>query len=302
MTQLIPEKINAPLCQLGEGLCWDSARQCMWWLDIELQKIYAVQHNTGTVSEWSPHKTIGMIAMMDTENLLVFAESEHGGELYEFNPDKDSFTPLTHNFTHGAVDVLVNDGAVDRNGGLVVGTKHTTCESPTASLYYTNAHQKQGRILRDNITVCNGPAFSPCGTKMYFADTPTLVINAYDYDGDTGSISNKTDFVTCPDGQYPDGMTTDADGFLWNGVWNGACVNRYAPNGTLDLTIALPNALNVTNVCFGGENLDTLYITTAYSGMTESQREQYPDSGATYVVNTAGVAYGVLDTPYGSAP
>ena len=294
MTHLSLKKMDTPLCQLGEGLCWDLKRNCMWWLDIELQKIYAIDHDTGVVSQWSHDKTIGMITMMDNDNVLAFAD----GELFEFYPDSGIFEQLSENFMGDAKDVLVNDGKVDRHGGLVLGTKHTTCDLPTASLYYVDSDVKQGRVLRNEITVCNGPAFNPNGDKMYFADTPTQIINVYDYDAKTGTISNPEDFIACPHGHYPDGMTVDADGYLWNAVWNGHCVKRYAPDGTLDLTLEVPTSLNITNVCFGGQDLKTLYITSAYSGMDAKGREQYPDSGALFTVDVSQLATGIADKAY----
>ena len=285
------EKINVPLCQLGEGLYWDKKRNTMWWLDIEGYKIHSINHQTLAVQTWDTEKFIGMITMTDTGDLLAFADNE----IMVFNPDTNSYTQLSDDFTNGAVDVLSNDGKADRNGDIVIGTKHTTCAKPTASLYHFQRGQKQGTELRKNITVCNGPAFSPCGTKMYFADTPTQIIDVYDYNN--GAISNQKTFAHYTGDGLPDGMTVDAHGYLWNALWNGHCIRRYAPDGTLERTLEIPKSLNITTVCFGGDDLKTLYITSAYSGMTDEQRQNYPDSGALFRVHFDDI-HGMADAPF----
>ena len=88
-------------------------------------------------------------------------------------------------------------------------------------------------------------------------------------------------------------MTVDRDGYLWNAEWNGSCVKRYAPDGTLDHSIEMP-VPQVTNVCFGGDRLQTLFITTAHSGLSPASRTQYPHSGATYKMEIS-MTQGILE-------
>lgn len=275
------QKISSPLCQLGEGLCWHQPTQTLFWLDIEGHTIHRYDPQNKQMQSQTTDKFIGMITGLDNGGLRAFAD----GEIWDL--DITDFTnitwiKITENFTHNAPDVLVNDGKADRFGGLVVGCKHTTCEQPTASLYYFKNGAKQGQVMASNITVCNGPAFSPDGKTMYFADTPTGNIMAYDYEAG-GHISNERIFVRLSGGGIPDGMTVDADGYLWNAEWGGSCVKRYNPNGTVERIIEMP-VPHVTNVCFGGDDLKTLFITTAFAGMDDTTRKKFPDSGATYQI------------------
>jgi sugar lactone lactonase YvrE len=118
---------------------------------------------------------------------------------------------------------------------------------------------------------------------MYYIDTPTLEIKAFDYDDVTGAISNQRIAVKVNDSLgYPDGMAIDENDRLWVGMWNGNAVICFDPiTGSVVFKIEVP-AHNVTSCAFGGKNLDTLYITTARVDMTEDEQAKYPLAGSLF--------------------
>lgn len=290
----ILQKIDAPLCQLGEGLCWDKNRNLIWWLDIEGYKIYNMCMDTHTVQVYDTTAIVGCI-VLDTQNRLI---AYNDLEIQVDNDKDNTFIPLTNGFTANFKDVLANDGKTDRQGRLLLGTKHTTCQQNTAGVQRINSLSTASdkTLIIDNITVANGPAFSPNGDKMYFADSPSGHISVYDYDSQRGTVGKKRIFATPPAGTYPDGMTVDKDGYLWQALWNGKTVQRYNPDGECVMELVVPDVLHVTNVCFGGADMKTLFITTAYSGMTAIERQQYPDSGAVFMAHIAHT-HGIAETP-----
>jgi sugar lactone lactonase YvrE len=89
----------------------------------------------------------------------------------------------------------------------------------------------------------------------------------------------------------PDGMTIDSDGNVWVAFWGGACIRQFSPEGELLKKLPLP-APNITNVCFGGEALDILLVTSARNGLSASELERYPLSGSVFSlqVGVRGVA------------
>lgn len=130
--------------------------------------------------------------------------------------------------------------------------------------------------LEGNITVSNGPCWSPDGNTFYFSDTWSGEIWAYDYDQNTGSISNKRVFTTLQGDHFKsaDGSTVDEAGYLWNAqVYEGKLV-RYTPQGEVDRVITMP-VKNVTSVMFGGENLDILFVTS----MSKPPLSRFPTDG-----------------------
>ena len=131
----------------------------------------------------------------------------------------------------------------------------------TGLLYRVDA-DGTATIMERNIGVSNGPCWSPDNRIFYFTDSRNQVIWAYDFDLAAGTISNRRVLNDSRDHGYPDGATVDAEGFLWSARWEGACVLRIDPKGRIDRVVPMP-ARRVTNVCFGGAKLDTLYVTSS---------------------------------------
>lgn len=128
------------------------------------------------------------------------------------------------------------------------------------------------------------------------SDTRAPVVLAFDYDVETGALSNRRTFASCPYEARPDGLCVDADGFIWVAKWAGAKVSRYAPDGTVDLEIVFENVLYPTAPCFGGPDMDTLFVTSGSldqgaDGPTydaETQRK-YARSGDVFAIHLPGI-------------
>ncbi len=133
------------------------------------------------------------------------------------------------------------------------------------------------------VTVSNGLAWSLDGRTMYYVDTPTQRIDAFSYLAPTGGIGDRhPEIHIAPKAGAPDGMTIDAEGGLWIGLWGGGAVHRYL-NGRLERVIRLPVS-QPTSCCFGGEGLDELYVTSAREGLSARQRRAEPLAGALFRV------------------
>ncbi len=168
----------------------------------------------------------------------------------------------------------LNDGRCDRQGRLWVGSMARGQAAHAGTVYRCTA-QEAVPVLHD-IRVPNCTAFSPDGRTMYFADTPTGLIRAFDLDPSTGAISNERRFAKLPENSgFPDGATVDAEGGLWVAHWGGGRVSRFAPDGTFDRSITVP-APRVTCCAFGGPRLETLFITTARVGMDDAALSAAP--------------------------
>ena len=148
-------------------------------------------------------------------------------------------------------------------------------EGPNGALYRLDPDFSLHK-LDDGIIVSNGPCWSPDGSTFYFADSWSGEIWAYDYDINTGGVSNRRIFATVDTsrGGAADGSTVDAEGYLWNAqVYDGKLI-RYAPDGKVDRTIDMP-VKKVTSVMFGGPNLDVLFVTS----MAKPPLPRFPGDG-----------------------
>ena len=155
-------------------------------------------------------------------------------------------------------------------------------DAATGNLYRVDPKGATTKML-DSITISNGIVWNNSATTMYYIDTPTGLIRAFDYDLKSDSIYNpRVAVVVDPNDGYPDGMAIDANNNLWVGLWNGNAVAQYdAKTGALLQKIAVP-AHNVTAAAFGGPDLDVLYITTARVDMTAEELKQFPLAGSVF--------------------
>ena len=179
----------------------------------------------------------------------------------------------------------LNDGKCDPSGRLWVGSMNWQQEKGKAQLFNIT---KDGVVSTkiDSVTISNGIVWTKNKKTMYYIDTPTSQIKAYDYNNASGDISNERVVVEIPEELgFPDGMTIDAEDMVWAGMWNGNAVIRFNPKtGEILQKIEIP-AHNVTSCAFGGENLETLYVTTAKIDMTNEELEKYPLAGSVFKVN-----------------
>ena len=180
----------------------------------------------------------------------------------------------------------MNDAVADPAGRLWAGSM--ACDqSPKGGALYRYADGRVHTVLR-GLTIANGPAITADGRTLYLSDTPLGVIQRFDLDPSTGELSGRRDFVRIDSADgAPDGLTLDADGFLWVALFGGGAVRRYRPDGQLDRTVAVP-ARQPTSVCLVGSQL---VVTSGRGGLDDPG----VDDGAVLV--TAAGAQGVPALP-----
>ncbi len=182
------------------------------------------------------------------------------------------------------LDNRFNDGRCDREGRFFSGSLTYSEDKPVGSLWRLDIDHSATSVF-NGITVSNGLCFSPRGDIMYFVDTPTRQIRSFDYDQTTGTPANPRILVeTDPDGGWPDGSITDSEGCIWNAEWDGARVVRYTPDGAIDRVVSIP-ARRATCAAFGGPDLKTLYVTSAWDRMSKDERRAWPLSGDLFAID-----------------
>jgi sugar lactone lactonase YvrE len=171
-----------------------------------------------------------------------------------------------------------NDAKVDNSGRLWSGGADTKDTDASGSLWVFDTKANARKV--DTGFVCsNGPAFSPDGRHAYFTDSYAYEIWRYDIDPATGAVGPRQSFARIkPEDGYPDGMTVDAEGFLWNAHWAGWRITRYDPDGRIDRVLRVPVPMP-TSIAFGGPDMKRLFITSASLDMTPQQLAEAPWSG-----------------------
>jgi sugar lactone lactonase YvrE len=206
--------------------------------------------------------------------------------LYQWDPTADDYRLLYGRAEPDQPEICYNDAAVDRQGRLLVGTVNMNDPFlPDGSLYRLDPDGSLHR-LDTGYATANGIGLSPDGRTVYVADQRHWQIIALDYDTLTGAVSNRRVFARLAEAEgMPDGLIVDAEGFIWNGHWNGWKLTRYDPKGKIERQIRFP-VQHVISFAFGGRELDDLFVTTASWGFTAEERKQQPWAGDLFRVHT----------------
>jgi sugar lactone lactonase YvrE len=271
--------------KLGEGPVWNPAERALYWVDIESNCFYRMDPTTGTYEVFDVGVPVGVLALRASGGLVMATKKgfafynrldQQKGLRFIADPEVDK--PHTR----------FNDGAVDCQGRFWAGTMcglPEMCEAPEGSLYRLDPN---GSIhtMETGLKISNGIGWSPDNKVMYLTDSPQYMIYAYDFDAATGAIENRRPFIHTPDENgMPDGLAVDSEGFIWSACWGGWKVTRYDPSGKVEREIQLP--VEYPTCCaFGGEHLDELYITSAWTALREEQKMQQPYAGDLFRVKT----------------
>lgn len=263
---------------LGEGALWHPVENKLYWVDIEGRVLHIFDPESGKDVTFPTGERVGTVVPIAGGGALVALQNG----IHKINTGTGDMTLITDPIKNP--EIRFNDGKCDPAGRFWVGTMALDSEKGAAVLYRMDADQRVHQML-DNVTVSNGIAWSADKKTMYYVDTPTATVRAFDYDNETGAISNGRVVIRVAEGEgFPDGMTIDAEGKLWIAMWGGSGVARYDPlTGQLMEKIDVP-APHTTSCAFGGKNLETLYITTARTGLGEETLEKFPHSGALFAV------------------
>ncbi len=263
---------------LGEGPVWDAARQRLLFVDITAGKIYEHDFDARRLAAIEAGALIGCV-VPQADGQLVAGMADG---IWRIERSTGARVPLVKPPEHDANRCRFNDGKCDPQGRLWAGTMGLNLERGLGALYCFPSATEY-RCVLPSVSISNGLAWSLDGATLYYIDSPTRRVDAFDFDAATGGISHRRPAIVLPDGNdAPDGCTLDAEGMLWVAHWGGARVTRWNPRtGEHLASVGLP-APHVTSCCFGGAALDTLYITTARRGLTPPQLEAYPDSGGVF--------------------
>jgi sugar lactone lactonase YvrE len=270
-------------CLLGEGTLWDPKRKTVCWIDILKGEIHEYHPATGIFKSIALGQMIGSVAVCKDGNFVAALKNGFGKVQRDSGDLKMIADPESHLSGN-----RFNDGKCDPAGRFWAGTMSHTDEPEKGSLYVLDNDLKVSRKI-ENVSISNGLAWSRDHKTFYYIDTPTFSVAAYDYEQKTGNILHKRIVIRIPreDGS-PDGMTIDGEGMLWIAHWDGWQITRWDPaTGKKILSIAFP-AARVTCCCFGGEDFQDLYVSTARNGLSEEQLENQPLAGSLFVIKNVG--------------
>jgi len=262
--------------EVGEGPVWDDARKQLVWVDIYRGEVHLLDPVLGHDRTFAIGQPVG-VARPAADERLVLAVRDGFALL---DPDSERIEPLAE-VEADLPGNLMNDGACDRGGRFLAGTTSLEETPGAGALYRLNDDRSVERVL-SSVTLSNGIDWSPDGSRMYYIDSVLQRIDMFEY-GPNGDLGDRRTLVEIPvEEGMPDGLTVDAEGCIWVGLWGGGSVRRYSPSGDLDRILEIPARL-VTSCGFGGHDMRDLYITTSTWEMDAAAIAREPHAGAIFV-------------------
>ncbi len=283
------------LCELGESPFWHPAERALYWLDIPGRAVLRTRGEIGTpaarVERWALPTEAGCMAPARRGGLVIalrdgiYRAREWGGEL-----------AAIARVDHDVRTMRFNDGKCDAAGRFWAGTLNEAKDRPSAALYCLDARPGvpgAPRLARmaGEATTANGLGFAPDGRTVYWADTAAHRVRAWDWDAAANTLSQPRvfrQFDPKPDGWTPDGpahydgrpdgATVDAEGHYWVAMFEGAQLLRFTPSGEMAAAVPVPVRCP-TMPCFGGDDLRTLFVTTARKGRPAAELAAQPAAG-----------------------
>ncbi len=267
---------------LGEGVQWNHQDECFWWTDIPSAKLYRYRVSDKQLTNWDLPERLACFAFAKND-ARILAAFESGFAWF------DIATGAVEWIAKPEADVIgnrSNDGRCDRQGRFWMGTTVEQKNSPeqNAALYCLDHNFAVSKYF-SGLMISNALCWSPDSRKLYHADSPTHSIRVYDFDAQSGELSNPEIFAHTEIGVEPDGACVDAEGFVWNAQWGGSRVVRYAPDGSKNVVLDMPVS-QATCIAFGGKNLNLLAVTSARIGLSDDAMAQQPQAGNLFIFQT----------------
>jgi sugar lactone lactonase YvrE len=274
MTAMTPVCVWPVEATLGEGPVWLEHENAVYFVDIKRRKLHCFDAATGETCTWTAPAQPGFMVPYADDAFVCGLQ----GGLYRFTPSTGEFR-LLQRVEADQPGNRLNDGYADAQGRLWFGSMDDAETDPTGALYRAG-HNGEVVVQDRGYVITNGPAMSPDGRTLYHGDTLACVVYAFDVASD-GTLSGKRPFATITGAGHPDGMAVDSEGFVWIAIFGGARIERYAPDGTLVDQVAFPCS-NITKLVFAGDDLRTVYATTARKGLSPQQLSEQPLAGGLF--------------------
>lgn len=272
--------------RLGECPTWSVREQALYWIDIPGDGLFRKDWATGETRHWPMPTTIGSFGLFDDGTLLLALRTG----FRRFDPGTGTSRPIGPPPDYDPAVYRYNDGRADRRGRFWVGTMHEPRTRADAKLYCYDPATDTTAVKVDGVTLSNGLAFAPDDKTVYYADTQTLTIWAFDFEIESGALSRRRVFVQLDQTLgRPDGAAVDAEGGYWIAVIGK--VARFDASGRLDRVVELPMR-RITMCSFGGPDLRTLFITSASETFTAAALDAEPLAGV-----LVGLDVGVAGLP-----
>jgi len=273
------EQFTLPCMYHGEGPYWDSRTNRLLCVDVLAGAVVAIDSDGGLRRYPVPSRAVTVIRRRVHTGFVI--ATEHGVMVADEGLTIfDHFAELVDE-----PNVRTNDGCCDPLGALVIGTMSYQEEADRGAVFRVAPDGQPAEILLAPVSISNGVQWSADSRRVFYIDTPTRRVDAFDFDTRTGAWTGRRTHVRIENPQgFPDGMAIDEEDGLWIALWGAGAVNHYDKDGRLVESITVPGVTQVSSCTFGGDDRSVLYITTSRKDLAAGQE---PAAGAVFSLQTS---------------
>jgi sugar lactone lactonase YvrE len=271
--------VQAEQAITGESPLWDDRRQVLWWIDIQGKRLLGWRESSPLPALALPSEP-GLVALSEDSNLVLGLEDG----LWRYIPERDELNLLTP-IDHGRAGIRLNDGKPDRQGRLWFGSMDKSGSGVPVGRLYCRYPGGDVRIVREGVRVPNAITVSPDGATLYFSDSPSQEVLAFNLNPATGVLGDARLFARFEGNEKPDGTAVDAQGDIWIAVVHGARIAHLGSAGAEVASIPLP-VTKPTMPAFGGPAHRTLFVTSQRRFLDAEELARQPAAGGLLAAGT----------------
>jgi sugar lactone lactonase YvrE len=270
------------LANVGECPLWSATEQKLYWVDILEKKVHRFDPSTAANETFALPEIVTSIGLRAKGGLVLTLRK---GFAF-FDPRTGSLERVSE-VEADQPQNRFNDGKCDPQGRFWAGTMDSAHWDQPKGHLFCLGEDHAVTCTQENVICGNGTGWSPDGKTMYFTESFRYTIFAFDFEPETGKLSNRRSFVEVDrtGGAFPDGLTVDSEGCVWTSIVGPGQIHRLDPHGELERIIQFP-VPRATCSTFGGDDLKTLYVTSSYETLTPAQLKEAPLSGSLFAVAT----------------
>lgn len=282
MKTYIADLVYTSAAVLGEGPLWDEKRGVLWWVDIVGGQVHKFNPGTKQDEVFSVGTPVGAVALDEEVGLMLAVKDGFA----RYDTETCIFEMLA-TVGHTNKSIRFNDGKCDPVGRFWAGTLAED-GTPDAGRLFCLEHDLSVTEKLSGVGISNGIGWNANEDTMYYIDSRSQQVVAFEYDKESGTITHPHTIVTIDEAEgTPDGMCVDFEGMVWVALWGGGKVVRINPdNGERLAEVQIPGVTHVTSCTFGGEDMNILFMTTAREGLTENELEMQPLAGSLFAIET----------------
>jgi sugar lactone lactonase YvrE len=268
---------------LGEGVVWRDSDQTVWWTDILEAKLFRLSWPEGKVRSFPLPERLGSFGFVAGDDSRFVCAFESGFAI--FQPDTGEISWLSRPKALQAPGLRLNDGKVAPDGSFWAGSMNMGAPASAleTGLYRLDSTGNAAMIV-SGLSIPNGLAWSPSGSRMYFSDSRRGTIFERESTLHPILADHAPVFADVRDGS-PDGAATDSQGRYWSAIWGGAKLIVFSDQGAPlhEIPVQAPQP---TCIAFGGLDGNLAFVTSARTELDSSILQAYPKSGSLFVFRT----------------